>query len=82
MRETNIFVSLFYFYIFVSMMFNWLSLVAGIGYIVLGIAVIVYKFFIVILEPNIAYALGGLLIIYGIFRIVRALYKFKEDRDE
>ncbi len=54
----------------------------GFFYIVLGIVVIIYKFFIVILEPNIAYPLGGLLILYGIFRIVRAIYKIKQQNDE
>ena len=64
------------------MVFNWLSFVTGFFYIVLGIVVIIYKFFIVILEPNIAYPLGGLLILYGIFRIVRAIYKIKQQKDE
>ncbi|KFC20825.1 hypothetical protein [Epilithonimonas lactis] len=60
-------------------MFNWLSLITGLFYIVLGIVVIVYKFFIVILEPNVAYPLGGLLIAYGVFRIVRAILRIKSD---
>lgn len=60
-------------------MFNWLSLITGFFYIVLGIVVIVYKFFIVILEPNVAYPLGGLLIAYGVFRIVRAILRIKSD---
>ena len=60
-------------------MFNWLSLITGLFYIVLGIVVIVYKFFIVILEPNVAYPLGGLLIAYGVFRIVRAIFRIKSD---
>ncbi|WP_379966056.1 C4-dicarboxylate ABC transporter [Epilithonimonas sp. UC225_85] len=60
-------------------MFNWLSLITGLFYIVLGIVVIVYKFFIIILEPNVAYPLGGLLIAYGVFRIVRAIIRIKND---
>ena len=64
------------------MMFNWLSLITGIFYVVLGIAVIIYKFFIIFLEPNIAYPLGGLLILYGIFRIGRAIYRIRQDRNE
>ncbi|SHK07610.1 C4-dicarboxylate ABC transporter [Epilithonimonas mollis] len=60
-------------------MFKWLSLITGIFYIVLGIVVILYKFFIIILEPNVAYPLGGLLIAYGIFRIVRAIVGIKND---
>ncbi|MDR6517031.1 uncharacterized membrane protein HdeD (DUF308 family) [Chryseobacterium camelliae] len=64
------------------MMFNWLSLVTGIFYIVLGIVVMVYKFFFTILEPTVAYPLGGLLIIYGIFRIFRAVTRIKKSKDE
>ncbi|MCS3530664.1 DUF308 domain-containing protein [Chryseobacterium sp. JUb7] len=64
------------------MMFNWLSLVTGLFYIILGIVVIVYKFFFTILEPAIAYAMGGLLILYGIFRIYRAVAKIKNSSDE
>ncbi|WP_394673999.1 DUF308 domain-containing protein [uncultured Chryseobacterium sp.] len=64
------------------MMFNWLSLVTGIFYIVLGIVVMVYKFFFTILEPTVAYPLGGLLIIYGIFRIIRAVTRIKKSKDE
>lgn len=63
-------------------MFNWLSLITGLFYIVLGIVVIVYKFFIIILEPNVAYPLGGLLIAYGVFRIVRAILRIKNDKLE
>jgi len=64
------------------MMFNWLSLVTGFFYVVLGIVVIIYKFFIIYLEPNIAYSLGALLILYGIFRIFRSAYKIKDKKDE
>ncbi|MCQ4036071.1 C4-dicarboxylate ABC transporter [Kaistella montana] len=64
------------------MIFNWLSLITGFFYIVLGIVVIIYKFFIIFLEPNIAYALGALLILYGIFRIGRAIYRLRHDKDE
>ncbi|PXW10459.1 MULTISPECIES: DUF308 domain-containing protein [unclassified Chryseobacterium] len=64
------------------MMFNWLSLVTGLFYIVLGIVVIVYKFFFTILEPAVAYALGVVLIVYGIFRIYRAISRIKKSRNE
>ncbi|WP_431610546.1 DUF308 domain-containing protein [Chryseobacterium sp. 'Rf worker isolate 10'] len=64
------------------MMFNWLSLVTGLFYIVLGIVVIVYKFFFTTLEPAIAYALGVVLVIYGIFRIYRAISRIKKSRNE
>ncbi|MCS3871584.1 uncharacterized membrane protein HdeD (DUF308 family) [Chryseobacterium ginsenosidimutans] len=64
------------------MMFNWLSLVTGLFYIVLGIVVIYYKFFFTILEPGVAYAMGGLLILYGVFRIYRAISKIKSSGNE
>ncbi|MDR6405802.1 MULTISPECIES: DUF308 domain-containing protein [Chryseobacterium] len=64
------------------MMFNWLSLITGLFYIVLGIVVIFYKFFFTILEPGVAYGLGGLLILYGIFRIYRAISKIKDSGNE
>ncbi|WP_406567581.1 C4-dicarboxylate ABC transporter [Chryseobacterium oryctis] len=64
------------------MMFNWLSLVTGFFYIVLGVVVIIYKFFFTILEPMVAYALGGLLILYGVFRIYRAILKIKNSGNE
>lgn len=61
------------------MMFNWLSLAAGICYVILGIVMIVYKF----LEPLYAYLLGAILILYGIFRVWRAISKFRStDEDE
>lgn len=59
------------------MMFNWLSLITGFFYIIMGIFVIMYKFFIIVLEPTVAYAMGGLLMIYGIFRILRSVYRLK-----
>ncbi|SEW48919.1 hypothetical protein SAMN05421841_3934 [Chryseobacterium wanjuense] len=64
------------------MMFNWLSLVTGLFYIVLGIVVIIYKFFFTILDPGVAYALGALLILYGIFRIYRAILRLKNSGNE
>jgi len=64
------------------MMFKWLSLITGFFYIVLGIVVIIYKFFVVTLEPTIAYPLGIVLILYGIFRIFRAISQLKKNKDE
>ncbi|SHE55632.1 DUF308 domain-containing protein [Chryseobacterium takakiae] len=64
------------------MMFNWLSLITGLFYIVLGIVVILYKFFFTVLDPGVAYALGILLILYGIFRIYRAITKIKSSGNE
>ncbi|WP_238584967.1 C4-dicarboxylate ABC transporter [Chryseobacterium sp. Leaf201] len=64
------------------MMFNWLSLITGLFYIVLGVVVMLYKFFFTVLEPGIAYALGVLLILYGLFRIYRAVTRIKNSGDE
>lgn len=72
---------LFFLY-FCYMMFNWLSLVTGMFYIILGIVVMVFKFFLVMLEPAAAYPLGAILILYGIFRIFRALKRLKNKEDE
>lgn len=63
-------------------MFNWLSLVTGLFYIVLGVVVILYKFFFTVLEPGIAYALGALLMLYGLFRIYRAVTRIKNSGNE
>lgn len=63
------------------MMFNWLSLVTGLFYIILGIVIIIYKFFFTVLEPTVAYPLGGLVMLYGIFRIWRAVSKIKNKGD-
>ena len=49
---------------------------------VLGIFVIIYKFFVIFLETNIAYSLGALLILYGAFRIGRAIYRIRQQRYE
>ncbi|MCU7615420.1 C4-dicarboxylate ABC transporter [Chryseobacterium sp. GMJ5] len=59
------------------MMFNWLSLVTGLFYIALGIVIIIYKFFFIILEPTVAYPLGAVVMLYGIFRIWRAVSRIK-----
>lgn len=63
------------------MMFNWLSLVTGLFYIVLGIVIIVYKFFFTVLEPAVAYPLGAVVMMYGVFRIWRAVSKIKNTGD-
>ncbi|MBP7356519.1 MAG: C4-dicarboxylate ABC transporter [Cloacibacterium sp.] len=62
-------------------MFNILSLLVGVFYIALGIFVIIKKFFLVALEGLTPYLLGGLLIAYGIFRIIRAII-FLRKKDE
>lgn len=62
-------------------MFNYLSIVAGLGYIILGIAVIAYKVFFIPLEEYIALTLGCVMIVYGVFRIWRAIYKIKRNHE-
>jgi len=56
--------------------------VTGLFYIVLGVVVIIYKFFFTVLEPAVAYGLGALLMLYGVFRIYRAISKIKNSDDE
>ncbi len=75
---------LLFFFFLVFLLHDVQLVIPGYGlfYIVLGIVVIIYKFFFTILEPAIAYALGAVLIIYGIFRIYRAVSKIKKSRDE
>lgn len=63
-------------------MFNYLSILVGIFYIALGVFVMVYKFFLILLEGITSYLLGGLLIIYGVFRIGRAIYYIRRKDEE
>ncbi len=63
------------------MTFNLLSIVVGVFYIAMGVFVINYKFFVVSLEDNIAYPFGALLMVYGIFRIARVIYRLRK-KDE
>ncbi|MCG7280999.1 C4-dicarboxylate ABC transporter [Chryseobacterium taklimakanense] len=48
----------------------------------MGIFVIIYKFFVITLDPTVSYLLGGLMIVYGIFRIFRAVYRLRENKNE
>lgn len=64
-------------------MFNWLSIFAGICYVILGVFVIIEKSFIVTdLQPNVAYGLGALICGYGIFRVARAVHNLKKQKNE
>lgn len=63
------------------MLLNYLSLLVGLLYIGMGIFVIIRKTFAVPLETNTAYALSAVLIAYGVFRIVRAIYRLRK-KDE
>jgi len=59
-------------------MFKWLSLIVGFLYIAFGIFIAAYRYLLII-ESNIAYPLGALLVVYGIFRFVRAIINLKND---
>lgn len=63
-------------------MYNLLSLIIGFFYIALGVFIIVYKFFVVQLEGFTPYVLGGLIIAYGIFRIIRAIFKLRQKNED
>ena len=59
-------------------MYKWLSLIVGFLYIAFGIFIIAYRYLEIVIS-NIAYPLGALLIVYGIFRFVRAIIALKND---
>ena len=60
------------------MLFNSLSLIIGVLYIIVGIFVITTKTFAVKLDPMMANFLGVLLCLYGLFRIARAIIRLKK----
>ncbi len=64
------------------MAFNWLSMITGVFYVVLGIVVIVFKFFVIQLDPGVAYSLGALLVVYGLFRVGRAIHRIRMSNHE
>ncbi len=57
----------------------WLQVVIGIGYALLGGYVIKEKWFLTTLDEKIAWILGVVLILYGIYRIYRAFQISKEE---
>lgn len=57
----------------------WLQVVIGIGYTLLGGYVIKEKWFLTSLDEKIAWVLGVVLILYGIYRIYRAFQISKEE---
>ncbi|MDY3339309.1 C4-dicarboxylate ABC transporter [Riemerella anatipestifer] len=63
-------------------MFNYLSILAGVMYLTLGVVVLVYKFFVIQLDDYVAYPLGILMIIYGVFRVFRAIHNIKESKKD
>ncbi len=62
-------------------MLQWLTVFLGLAYIALGIFVIVKKAFGIPLETPLAYGLGAVLIVYGLFRIAR-FYANKRKQNE
>lgn len=60
---------------------NILSFIVGGLYLIMGVFVMVKKSFATPLEPLSAYALGGLLCAYGIFRLIRAYLKLKQKNE-
>lgn len=60
------------------MLFNSLSLVVGMLYIIVGAFVIITKTFAIKLDPVAANLLGTLLCAYGVFRIVRAIIRLRK----
>lgn len=60
------------------MLFNCLSLIIGVLYIIVGIFVITTKTFAVKLDPMTANFLGALLCLYGLFRIARAIIRLRK----
>ncbi len=62
-------------------MLNLLSLLVGTLYVGMGIFVVIYRTFAVRLEPAVANGLGVVLIVYGIFRISRAILRLRK-KDE
>ena len=64
------------------MNFKWLSIVTGFFYMVLGVFIVIKQWFFVPLEEFPSYALGALMVIYGVFRIGRAVYRLKQEKYE
>ena len=56
----------------------WLQVIIGIGYSLLGGYVIKEKWFLTSLDEKVAWILGVILILYGVYRIYRA-FKIKKE---
>lgn len=81
-KERHLLLFFFLNLIYYSMLFKWLTVTTGFFYMVLGVVILWKKWFFIPLEDFAAYALGALMIAYGIFRMVRVLYKVKNSDDE
>lgn len=64
------------------MALKYLTVITGFFYMVLGVLIIWKQWFFVPLEEFGYYALGGLMIAYGIFRIARTIYAIKQQKNE
>ncbi len=62
---------------------SWMHIIAGIMYVIFGFMVIFLKYFNSIqLSKGTAYAMGSLLLLYGIFRLYRGISSIRSDRQE
>ncbi len=64
------------------MALKWLSVITGFFYMVLGVLIIWKQWFFVPLEKFGYFALGSLMIAYGIFRIARTIYAINKQNNE
>lgn len=64
------------------MALKYLTFITGFFYMVLGALIIWKQWFFVPLEKFGYFALGGLMIAYGIFRIARTIYAIKQQKNE
>jgi hypothetical protein len=55
-----------------------LLVVIGLAYVIMGGVVIVKHWFLVNIEANTSYILGAILILYGLFRIYRAIINIQK----
>lgn len=59
-----------------------LKSVASVMYITMGIIVLAIPGLISWLGPTLSYALGALLIVYGIFRLIRVVAEIRENPED
>lgn len=61
----------------------WMHIIAGMMYVLFGFMVLFLKYFNSIqLSKGTAYAMGTLLLIYGIFRLYRGISNMRSDRQQ
>lgn len=59
-----------------------LSLAIPLCYVIMGVYVMVEKIFIVKLKPLVAYSLGVVFVLYGVYRLYRAFGILKENKSK